>query len=359
MKYLLAGVMLLFLLLPVSEVFAQATGTGSALAVKLTSTQPFIYKNNEGYTVVIGEVENTRNFPVNNVKIGVGFYSSSATGPGGVPPLETVTGTSLLEVIPPFSKSPFIVLSSTPNPRISEVGMNILGFNSAPQKQQLLEITSSSAVLGDAIGVSAEIVNKGQQDNMDVSVHLIAYDAFIPPRIVGIETAMIDEILGGGTEQITFDANVDPRATSFRLIAESNLYQSKITDMSKVTLESLTQLITIRDVNVTVSGERMTDLNVGTPVEITSPLSIQFGAQANATQDYVYYAQVKQFGERPQVEFLGFSEGVFAGAAPQNATVTWTPENEGVFFIETYVWDDSGVALASPSKTISIILVRP
>lgn len=357
MRHLFAGFVILFLLLPTVQAFGQTTNTVPTLAVKLTSTQPFIYKNADGYTVVIGEVENTRNFPVNNVKIGVGFYGTAAAGPGGVPPLETATGTSLLEVIPPNSKSPFIVLSNTPNPGIAEVGMNILGFNSAPQKPQLLEITSSSAVIGDAVNVSAQVTNKGQQDAETVSVHLVAYDSFRPPRIVGIETAMIEIIPAGGTENIAFDAIVDRRASSFKIIAESHNYQSRLADISDVTLESLTQLVTIQDVQIINAGETVTEINIGTPVDITSQLSIQIGAQTSPQQDFVYYAQVRQFGERPQVEFLGFFEGTFTNATSQSVSVQWVPESEGVFFIETYVWDVSGIALAPPGKTISIILV--
>ena len=359
MKQLLAGILVLFLLLPVAQSFAQVTNTPSTLGVKLTSTQPFIFKNDEGYTVVIGEVENTRSFAVNNVKIWVGFYSSTTTAPGGQPPLETVTGTSLLDVIPPNSKSPFIVMSSTPNSNISEVNINVLGFNSVSSKQQLLEISAPSASVGNTVKVTAEITNKGQQDSIDTNVHLIAYDAFNPPRIVGIETATVDRITKGSSEQITFDAKMDYRATSFKLVAESDNYQSKITEIPKVTLDSITKLITIGNVRITESGNQTSEVRVGTPVQISSDLSIQFGAKTNQQQGYVYYAQVKQFGDKAPVEFLGFYEGVFDSAQPQTATVTWVPENEGAFFVEAYVWDMDGVALAAPSKTISIILVKP
>lgn len=359
MKHLFAGIVILFLLFPVAHAFAQVTNTQPTLGVKLTSTQPFIFKNDEGYTVVIGEVENTRSFAVNNVKIWVGFYSSTTTGHGGQPPLETVTGTSLLDVIPPHSKSPFIVMSSTPNSNISEVNINVLGFNSVTSKQQLLEISAPSASVGNTVKVTAEIANKGQQNSTDTNVHLIAYDAFSPPRIVGIETVTIESISKGDSEQVSFDAQIDYRATSFKLIAESDNYQSKLTSISKVTLDSITKLITIGNVRLMESGNQTSEVTVGTPVQISSDLSIQFGAQTNQKQGYVYYAQVKQFGERAPVEFLGFSDGVFDSAQPQTATVTWVPENEGVFFVEAYVWDEDGVALAAPSKTVSIILVKP
>jgi hypothetical protein len=347
------------LFLPVSQAFAQKTDTGSALAVKLTATQPFVYKNQEGYTVIIGEVENTRNFPVNNVKIAVGFYGSSAGGPGGVPAIETAVGTSLLEVIPPFSKSPFVVLSNTPDPRIAEVNMNIIGFNSAAPKPQLLEISTTSAIIGDTVRVSADVTNKGQQDSDEVTVHLIAYDAFVPPRIIGIESISVDNVARGATESIMIETRVDYRASSFKMIAESYNYQSKMTAVTDLTLESLAKLITIRDVRMAIFDEEISETNVGVPMNITSNLAIQFAAHTNAKQEYVYYAQVKQFGEMPVVEFLGSTEGVFESGEPQNAVVEWIPQNEGIFFVEAYVWDKNGVALASQSKTISIILVKP
>jgi hypothetical protein len=344
------------LFLPVSQVFAQKTDTGSALAVKLTSTQPFVYKNQEGYTVIIGEVENTRNFPVNNVKIAVGFYSSSAGGPGGVPAIETAVGTSLLEVIPPFSKSPFMVLSNTPDPRVN---MNIIGFNSAAPKPQLLEISTTSAIIGDTVRVSADVTNKGQQDSDEVMVHLIAYDAFVPPRIIGIESISVDNVARGATESVMIETRADYRASSFKMIAESYNYQSKMANVTDLTLESLAKLITIRDVRVAIFDEEISETNVGVPMNITSNLAIQFAAHTNAKQEYVYYAQVKQFGEIPVVEFLGATEGVFESGEPQNVVVEWIPQNEGIFFVEAYVWDKNGVALASQSKTISIILVKP
>ena len=99
-------------------------------------------------------------------------------------------------------------------------------------------------------------------------------------------------------------------------------------------------------------------IKLGQSVDIVSHLSI-FSSSKNPKQDYVYYAQVRQFGEKSQVEFIGFTEGKFESIEPQTATISWTPQNEGSFFIETYVWDPNSVALAAPSKTISIILVTP
>ena len=350
---------LLFLLFPASSVFAQVTDTQSTLGVKLTNSAPFIYQDEEGYTVVIGEVENTKSFPVNNVKVWVGFFSGEAAGSAGETPLETVTGTSLLEVIPAKGKSPFIVKSETPDPEIAEVSINILGFNSATQKQQLLEVEPGSLIIGETITLDATITNTGANPAENIKAHLIGYDAFSPPRIVGIQTISLDEIGSKKSETISFDGVMDNRASSFKVIAESDDSQSKLTNVNEISLESPTRLITINDVDVLNSdGERISKIKLGQTVDVSSQLSI-FASADNPDQDYVYYVQVRQFGEKAPVEFLGFTEGKFDSTDPQTATVSWTPQNEGGFFIETYVWDLDAIALAAPSKTVSVILVTP
>lgn len=342
-------------MLPVAQGFAQLTDTPSSLGVKLTGNT-FSYKDDKGYTVVLGEVENTKNFPVTNVKIWVGFYSDKSSDKGS--PLETTTGTTLLNVVQPHGKSPFIIKSQTPDPEISEITVNMLGFNSASQKQQLLEITPATLSITDDVKLPGTITNKGQQPSAHTQIHLISYDAFNPPRIVGIQTISINDLKPNTTYDFDFETKVDPRATSFKVIAESDSYQSKLTDVTKISVDIMTRLITINDIQVVnSSGEHVSKIKVGSPVDITSTLSIQ--TIKNAEQSYVYYAQVKQFGEKGTVEFLGMAEGMFNSTQMQSQKVTWTPQNEGGFFIEAYVWDQNGAALAAPSATVSIILVTP
>ncbi|MFM8659518.1 MAG: hypothetical protein ACKOCQ_06245 [Candidatus Nitrosotenuis sp.] len=351
---------LLLLLFPMSQVLAQVTDTQSTLGVKLTNTAPFIYRDDQGYTVVIGELENTKSFPVNNVKVWAGFYSGDAAGSAGESPLETVTGSSLLSVIPAKGKSPFMLKSETADPEISEVTINVLGFNSATQKQLNLDVVPDQLIIGETIKLDAKITNNAQDTAANINAHLIGYDSFNPPRIVGIQTVTIEEIGSKKTANVSFDGAMDPRVSSFKVIAESDKSQSKMTNVDKVSLESPTRLITINDVDVLGSdGKRISKIKIGQSVDITSQLSIQFSAVDKQNQKFAYYAQVKQFGQKAAVEFLGVQEGEFDSADPQTASVNWTPEHEGGFFVETYVWDLDAVALAAPSKTVSVILVTP
>jgi hypothetical protein len=356
----LAAISVIFMLLPVFQSFSQTTDTQSTLGVKLTSTAPFIYKDEQGYTIVIGEVENTKNFAVNNVKIWVGFYSQESSV-GGQPPLETVTADPILEEMPPYSKSPFMIKSKTSNPDISEVKVNIVGLNSASSpKQQLLQIEPDTVLIGESVKLSAKITNNAKGTSTNTKAHLIAFDAFIPPRIVGIQTLQVDDIESSESTIVKFDTVMDYRASSFKVVLESDQYQSKTISVPEVSLETLTRLITINSVDVVdSSGVPVSQIKIGAPVNITSELAIQYSAVSGPEQSYVYYAQVRQFGEKATVEHIAITEGAFESAEPQTVSVSWIPEHEGGFFIETYVWDADAVPLAAPSKTVSVVLVTP
>ena len=101
-------VLLVFCLFPIGFSFAQSTDTAPTLVVKVTSTAPYSFKTSEGFTMILGEVENTGRFPVTNVQIFAGFY-----GTNGIQPLETVRGGTLLDVVPPYTKVPYAISSKS------------------------------------------------------------------------------------------------------------------------------------------------------------------------------------------------------------------------------------------------------
>ncbi|MDE0831801.1 MAG: hypothetical protein OSA03_01550, partial [Nitrosopumilus sp.] len=106
------GIILFLLLLPISPIFSQEyTDTNPTLTVSINSNSNFIYQDSEGYTVVIGLIEN--NDPLSfltNVVIQASFYDDFNPNP-----LEVKEGSTTLKVIPPNTKSPFIIRSDNPN----------------------------------------------------------------------------------------------------------------------------------------------------------------------------------------------------------------------------------------------------
>lgn len=348
---------LIFVLLPVSTSFSQTFDTESQLGIKLTSTQPFSYKDSDGKTVVIGEVKNTKNYPVTGVKIWSGFYGNS----GNL--LESAIGSPVLNVIPPQGTSPFVIKSNSANSAITNISVNLLGFNSSPVKQVLLKIEPDPLKIGSQVLLSGKITNAGSVESANTKIHFISYDAFAPPRIVGVKTIQIDQAIKPGTSsnfELTTEHNT--RASSFKLVAESNNYLSPLTNIDKLALEMLTRLVTINDVSLSdADGNKIlaSELSVGKPITIQSSAWIQYATgQSLTSQPYVYYVQIKQAGERPLVEFIGMAQGTFVGPTKQSPKVSWTPETDGLFYIETYIWDDANRAIASPGP-ISLIHVKP
>ena len=348
---------LVFALLPVNTSFSQTFDNESQLGIKLTNTQPFSYKDSDGKTVVVGEIKNTKNFPITGVKIWAGFYDSKGQL------LESAIGTPVLNVISSQGTSPFVIKSKNADPAIANISVNLLGFNSSPIKQSLLKIEPDPLRVGSQILLSGKITNTGSAESASTKIYLISYDAFAPPRIVCVDTIELSQTVKPGTSaDFEFTTEYNTRASTFKVVAESNNYLSPLTNVDKLALEMLTRLVTINDVSLAdADGNKIlaSELSVGKPIKIQSSAWIQYATdQALTSQPYVYYVQIKQAGERPLVEFIGMAQGTFVGPTKQFPQVSWTPENDGLFYIETYIWDDTNRAIASPGP-ISLIHVKP
>jgi hypothetical protein len=334
--------------------FSQKVDTLPTLAVKLTTQAPLIYKDNDGTTVIIGEVENTRNFPVRDVKILVDFYDQFSSQP-----IESTLGTTILDVIPPFGKSPYVIKSKSQNSAIIDASPRIVGFLSSAPKQQLLTIGEGTLDVSNQLSYKALISNNGQVAAKNIKVHLGIFDPFIPPRILKVVTLTVPIIEGGSSAPIEFNEPLDYRAVSFKIIAESEQYYSNIVTVPLPKQEPLTKLVTINDITLTDDeGNRLSNIPFGSTAKLQSNIWIQYAEdQKQTAQPYVYWIQIKQSGEKAFVEFIGKAEGIFDTASTQNPFVEWTPDNPGLYFVETFVWEPNGIALASQGP-ISLILVK-
>src|SRR3989304_6366222 len=103
MKKIVLSIFLILILFPISSEFSQEySDNPPTLSAVLTSDSPFVYKDDEGYTVVVGAVENTNNLTsVTDVRVRVNFYNDVSPEP-----LEIIEGETNLEIIPPLGKTP-------------------------------------------------------------------------------------------------------------------------------------------------------------------------------------------------------------------------------------------------------------
>ncbi|MBI5377209.1 MAG: hypothetical protein HZA82_01100 [Thaumarchaeota archaeon] len=360
MKTVIIAILLVFFIFSVNLGWAaEKIRPDSTLTVEILSV--YSYKAEDGSTVVIGEVQNKNNFPLTGIKLGVYFYDETNKI------LEYKTGTTLLKVIPSGGKAPFSI-SSKQNPLITDVSVNVSGFTSSSPKQQSLTITPGTLEISDQLILSGTIINGGTILTSSTTIYLISYDGF--GRVVGIATAtpQPDDIGVGKTSVFTISSTPNSITKSYKLVAESDNYQSALTDVTNVetTISSLTKLVTINDVSVTdLTGNKYSTIPVGSPVKITSEIWIKYAAE-QSEQPYVCYVQIKQIGteklqnetDAAPVEFIGTVEGVFHGMEQQDISVNWIPDKQGTFFVEVYVWDPNAVALAEPSRHINVMLVK-
>lgn len=340
------------MLFPITSVFAQKTDTLPTLSVVLTSNTPFVYQDEQGYTVVVGEVKNTNKLTsVTDVRIHVIFYDD--TNPE---PLEIVEGKSALQVIPPLGTSPYIIKSKTPNSEITHASVSLGLFNSSTTKSKQLSVEVNDIVLDDNLHFSGVLKNGAAPSN-NATVYLAFYDNFEPPRVIDVITIPIGSVKSNEKIDFNFNEKIQSRSVGFTISAESNVFYSEPKNMMIPESEITTKLVTISKVSILdKEGQNLSEIKVGSTVIIQSDAWIQFSADQKTNETpYTYYVQIKQSG-MPYVEFIGKYDGRYIETGQQSQVVDWIPESSGLFFIETFVWDRNNVPIANPGPIVLIIV---
>jgi hypothetical protein len=320
--------------------WAQNLPPSSSIQVKVLSS--YSYKATDGATVVLGEVENKLNSPINAVTLGITFMDDNSKT------IEYKTGTTLLKVIPPGGKVPFLVSSSNPDPSVTQVQVKLAGFRPSSERQQVIEISPNSIQVSNVLVISGNVTNNGAQKSLNTKLYLISYDAF--QRVVSVGSSNPIDINAGQDSHFSITSDSSSRAKSYAIIAESDSYQSKLIPVTSihVTVPVIVSNTVITDPN----GKPYSTIPKNAIVKITSNTRYIL----NSTQSFNYYVQIKQFNGK--VEFIAKYEGIFLGPDDQNVSVNWTPHSTGSYFIETYIWNYDTVPLSSGGSSINVVLVK-
>ena len=349
---------MILLLIPFSQAFsAETTDNAPTLTVTLNKENIHVYKDSEGYTVVVGLVENNNPLTtVTNVKIQASFFDQY-----GVTPLEVTQGNTTLEVIAPNGKSPFAIRSATANLAISEASVSLLGFDSSVEKQKGLSVYSTDVFLDNSFRFSGVLQNGGAP-NTETNVYLAYYDHFEPPRILGVSTIELGDVDPNTEVSFEFNDILNFNAKGFFLFAESDIFISDFVDIEMPLSQVPDKLITISNVFVENSdGMKTSELEVDSKYSIKSETQIQFASeQESAETAYTYYMQVKKSPDNrndpPTIVSLEKFDGRFIGTGLETQTIDWIPEESGFFFIETFVWDRNNIPIAEQGPYTLIIV---
>jgi len=353
MQKLVLSAFLILLLVPFSQAFSQEYSDSTAtLSVSLRNETPFVYQDSEGYTVVVGVVENNNSLAsITNVIIQVNFFDDF-----NPLPLEVVNGHTILQVIPPNGQSPFAIRSDAPNPNITEASVSLLSFDISDPKEKELIIFSSEIFLDSSLHFSGVLQN-GIAPISDTNVYLAFYDSFEPPRILRVSTIEIGDVESNEVV-FEFDEPIDSRSVGFLLFSESDKFYSDFVDVKIPPTQVSTKLVIISDVTVMDHmGKKLSEIKFGSTVNIVSETLIQFAADQKSNETaYTYYVQIKESGKPPYVEYIGKFDGRFIGIGTESQIIDWIPEKKGLFFIETFVWDRNNIPIAEQGPIVLIIV---
>ncbi len=342
------------MILPVSVGFsAEVTDTPMTLAVLLSSDSNFVYRDDEGYTVVIGQVVNNDPLTsITNVMVNVDFYSTT-----GINLLESNVGRTVLDVIPPMGSSPFMIKSQSPNPEIMLTNSNLVGFDSSSSKLNQLAVQASNILYVDGLLSFSGVLSNGAAPTSDAKIHVALYDKFDPPRLVGIHTILLEDIFANENVSFEFNQPINSHAVGLYLFSESDTFYSDFVNV-KIPRTSLVKQVVIGNVAITDSwGTPLSEVPIGSTANIVSESWIKYLTHPDLpVTEYTYFVQIKRFGEQPFVEFVGKYDGVYTGTELHRPAVEWVPNSAGEFFVETFVWnrDNVPIAVQGPLVLISV-----
>ncbi len=337
----------------VSTAYAQEVDTSPKLIVSVIKDSQYAYRDAEGYTVAVGLVKNTDpQSSISNVHVRASFYDQSSSTP-----LETTVADILLDVIPPNGVSPYVVRSTNPDPDIKQTSVSLHGgFTVSQPKLKQIAIDVQTVFLDSQLRLSGTL----QNDNAPMTntkVHIITYDDFKPPKILNVETIDIGNVTVGEETPFEFTGKVNPRSLGVSIFAESDVYYSSMVDLDIGRSKTLSKVIQIYDLRVEdTDGNKISEIDVGSLVYIKSKAWLQFVDDEIPETQYMVYVQVKSTTSPPYIEFIDTYDGRFTDSDTQQQSFGWTPKNPGVYLIETFVWDRSGIPLGErgPIALISV-----
>ena len=133
------------------------------------------------------------------------------------------------------------------------------------QKQKGLTVYSTDVFLEHSLRFSGVLQNGGAPSS-DTKVYLAFYDAFDPPRVLGVTTVELGNVDLNTDVPFELNEEINSRAVGFLLFAESSVFISDVVNIELPKAQIPDKLVTISSVSVEDSnGNPASELSVGSP----------------------------------------------------------------------------------------------
>lgn len=352
------------------------TDTPPSLVAVFDDSSRYVFLDDSGHGVMAGMVENRSPDYLSSVYIQVKFFDKDT---GSL--VDVVSNSTLFDVLPPNSKTPFLIRSSAPDLNIAHASAKIIHVDSAPNKEYELnlQVGAVESFIANAdqynIAINAEIQN-GPAPSSDVVVYVAFHDAFDPPRTLDVRTASLGDLRPDETVRFSLDEMIPLQSRSFSIFAESDVYHSEAIHRQKIDLPTSFDaaslydrmlIASITDVSLRDGDDnRISSASIGDSISIKSTVSMQLAGSLDAGSNddniqytptpYVFYTQIKDASKSAQVEFIGRHDGQFVNQDEHILHTNWVPQNPGLYIAETFVWDENNVPLAARGPVLLVLV---
>jgi len=310
------------------------------------------YINSSGLPVVVGEVINEGGEPVKSVEVKVNFIDTT----GQV--IDSGMAVAAVEMIPPGQRSPFMIVGSADHATsITSYELQIVNFAMGKNKPAMLQVASTSEFSDGVseVSIMGEVVNIGSDPATSVKVHATFYDD--SGRVIGYSSSSADLSVIEPKGKTSFELKIHERVPviqSYTLFAESDQYSMVPFGVLSVNnpLDVGNKVSVSRLSLVDQEGNGIGKFAPGERVWIKSDLKNKLSTE----QEFTYIVQIKSGDGFPVT--INWVDGILTPNMAFAPSISWVPEEEGVYFAEIFVWHsmDNPIPLASSIRTIILFV---
>jgi hypothetical protein len=310
------------------------------------------YINSNGMPVVVGEVINDGKEPVKSVEVKVNFIDTA----GEV--IDSGKAVAAVDMIPPGQRSPFMIVGNVDHATtITSYELQIVDFAMAQNKPSMLEIASTNEFSDGVseVSIRGEIRNIGSDAASSTKVHATFYDD--SGRVIGYGSTSADPNTIEKNAKTSFEIKIHERVPviqSYTLFAESDQYSMVPFGVQSVNnpLDVGTKVSVSKLSLVDQDGNNLGKFAPGERVWIKSDLKNKLSNE----QEFTYIVQIKSADGFPVT--INWVDGVLTPDMAFTPSISWVPEEEGIYFAEIFLWHsvDNPIPLSSSIKTILLLV---